>query len=498
MMNKLFPELEYIFRHALVRDVAYNSLLLTRRKEIHEKIGRAIEKLYPERLEEFCEVLGYHYLLSENWPKAYQYLKRSAQKAVRSNSLAEGVQFSLKAFSALTQMSPTNENKKEQIDLVLAMRGAMTRFGYPAEYLSLLQKTEKLAEELSETTKKLQLRSAMGVYFIYKAGDPQRGWNYLEECFQHGDIAENVSLMVPIGFDLCTSSLLSGDFHRVGKIAPKVIEIIERCRNDPLVYKRYLGVYARILAQLAISTESAGDMPGTDQLFNKALAIARQSGNRACEAYCLWLYGISFAFNGDGEKAIHHLERSIEFLVETQTVILMGSAWSWLGFAQCVVGHADLGVEFTEKGLKLQTDLDVPFWRSTCHFCCSYAYFHLRDMGNALRHAELSEQLSLKNKEKQVHAISKAWLGRVLAESDPLHIKVAEEVLLAGVREADGLGLARESAIGYLWLAESNIEGGRREEGLLYLQKASAMFQEMGMFHLLAKAMDIMARIEGA
>jgi predicted ATPase len=57
--------------------VAYNSLLLKRRKEIHEKIGKAIEELYPERLEEFYEMLAYHYArgclsLGELYDKAGQ------------------------------------------------------------------------------------------------------------------------------------------------------------------------------------------------------------------------------------------------------------------------------------------------------------------------------------------------------------------------------------------------------------------------------------------
>ena len=51
--KSLFPELEYIFKHGLTQEVAYNSLLIKRRKEIHERIGKAIEGLYPERLEEF-------------------------------------------------------------------------------------------------------------------------------------------------------------------------------------------------------------------------------------------------------------------------------------------------------------------------------------------------------------------------------------------------------------------------------------------------------------
>jgi predicted ATPase len=51
--KSLFPELEYVFKHALTQEVAYNSLLSNRRKEIHKRIGKAIEELYSENLEEF-------------------------------------------------------------------------------------------------------------------------------------------------------------------------------------------------------------------------------------------------------------------------------------------------------------------------------------------------------------------------------------------------------------------------------------------------------------
>ena len=91
--KNLFPELEYIFRHALVQEVAYNSLLITRRKEIHEKIGRAIENLHAQRLEEFYEMLAYHYSKSGNLFKAYEYLKQAAEKAIRKDSLFEGLRF---------------------------------------------------------------------------------------------------------------------------------------------------------------------------------------------------------------------------------------------------------------------------------------------------------------------------------------------------------------------------------------------------------------------
>ena len=90
--KSLFPELEYVFKHALIQEVAYNSLLLKRRQEIHEKIGHAIEELYPDRLEEFYEMLAYHYARGEDLEKASQYLTFSGNKAVRRNSALGGLQ----------------------------------------------------------------------------------------------------------------------------------------------------------------------------------------------------------------------------------------------------------------------------------------------------------------------------------------------------------------------------------------------------------------------
>jgi class 3 adenylate cyclase len=89
--KSLFPELEYVFKHALTQEVAYNSLLQKRRTEIHEKIGRAIEELYAERLEEFYEMLAYHYSKSENSEKAYQYLKLSGNKVAKNYSNSEAL-----------------------------------------------------------------------------------------------------------------------------------------------------------------------------------------------------------------------------------------------------------------------------------------------------------------------------------------------------------------------------------------------------------------------
>ena len=97
--RKLFPELEYIFKHALTQEVAYNSLLLQRRKEIHEKIGKAIEGLYPDRLDEFYEMLAYHATAAGQKERALRYLIRASERAHRTAAHREEATLLIRAFT---------------------------------------------------------------------------------------------------------------------------------------------------------------------------------------------------------------------------------------------------------------------------------------------------------------------------------------------------------------------------------------------------------------
>jgi tetratricopeptide (TPR) repeat protein len=89
--KSLFPELAYMFKHALTHEVAYNSLLVQRRKELHRLIGLAIEELYRDRLAEHYAVLAYHFSRAEEWAKAFEYLLKAGEKAAKAFANREAV-----------------------------------------------------------------------------------------------------------------------------------------------------------------------------------------------------------------------------------------------------------------------------------------------------------------------------------------------------------------------------------------------------------------------
>ena len=104
---RLFPDLEYTFKHALTYEVAYGSLLHDRRRALHAKIVETIEALYPDRLMEHVERLAHHAVRGEVWEKAMKYLQQAATQRIRPVSLPRGGA-ALRASVGGARLSPRN------------------------------------------------------------------------------------------------------------------------------------------------------------------------------------------------------------------------------------------------------------------------------------------------------------------------------------------------------------------------------------------------------
>jgi class 3 adenylate cyclase/tetratricopeptide (TPR) repeat protein len=195
--KQLFPELEYIFKHILTQEVAYNSLLLKRRKEIHEKIGKAIEDIYTDRLEEFYEMLAYHYSKSENFEKAFQYLKLSGLKAVNKHSLIEALRHYKEAKYALEQVPVSKEIKKEKLQLILLMTWPLRLLGFPEDSLEIFKEGESISNELGDNTSTTILESRIAICYSHQ-GNHSEGVRYAESAFEKAGKIQNIDLIAPV------------------------------------------------------------------------------------------------------------------------------------------------------------------------------------------------------------------------------------------------------------------------------------------------------------
>jgi len=98
------PEPAYAFRHALTQDVAYHSLLRERRKELHHRIGRAIEELHADRIAEHHAILAHHFSRAEIWDKAVAQLLAAGKEAIKAHALRDALALYGQAQAAADQL----------------------------------------------------------------------------------------------------------------------------------------------------------------------------------------------------------------------------------------------------------------------------------------------------------------------------------------------------------------------------------------------------------
>ena len=97
--RKRMEELEYLFKHALAQEAAYESILIQKRKELHNKVARSIEKVFNERLHEFYGMLAYHYSMGEDLDKAEEYMIKAGEEAMKSAASSEALNYFQEALS---------------------------------------------------------------------------------------------------------------------------------------------------------------------------------------------------------------------------------------------------------------------------------------------------------------------------------------------------------------------------------------------------------------
>src|SRR4029078_64336 len=143
-------DVEYIFKHALTQEVAYNSILQDRRKQLHDDVGRAIELLYPSSLDDHLPDLAHHYSRSGNQAKAVEYLRLAGVQAMARGALHQAVQ-NLESALVLLKAFPETPSRDELELQILSPLGTayIAVRGYAAPQVGpTFQRARQLCERI--------------------------------------------------------------------------------------------------------------------------------------------------------------------------------------------------------------------------------------------------------------------------------------------------------------------------------------------------------------
>jgi predicted ATPase len=172
-----FPEPEYTFKHALTQEVAYGSLLVERRRPLHERTARVIEERYRDRLDEHYGELAHHYGRSQNIPKAVEYLTLAGEQAVQRSAYAEAIRQVSRGVELVETRPESRERARQELPLQLALGGALTATqGYGApEAERAYARARDLCEQLGEASRLFETLQAQWVIHLVRAEHDRMG-----------------------------------------------------------------------------------------------------------------------------------------------------------------------------------------------------------------------------------------------------------------------------------------------------------------------------------
>ncbi len=164
-------DVEYIFKHALTQEVAYNSVLLEQRKLLHESIGRAIESLYGEHPDEHLEALAHHYSRASNGPKAGHYLRLAGQRAALRSAFSHAVTQFRAALELLRKLPADHERLREELATEIALAGTLLgyqSYGAPMEVEGGYLRAREIATQLDDKAALLAVLTGLTLFYRFR------------------------------------------------------------------------------------------------------------------------------------------------------------------------------------------------------------------------------------------------------------------------------------------------------------------------------------------
>jgi class 3 adenylate cyclase/tetratricopeptide (TPR) repeat protein len=296
----LLPEPAYVFKHAMIQEVAYNSLLLRQRRVLHRAVGVALEELYSERLAEHYEELAHHFTQGEVWAKAMVYSTLAGDRAAEAFANAEAKAHYARAVHAAAQVTPSPET------------GALARLY--AKHGAVLAVLGEFGRAVAAYQQALEL--------IRRTAD------------RRGEIDILVRLSVA--------------YKRFPREAP-VITTIEQA----LAMARDLddrACEARCLATRAsIRSDGYGQLVETTSDAEEALRLAREIGDPQLLMEALISLGRVLQWRAVFDRSLGYLQEGVELARLTHAGYRFGQAAFWIGHAYTARGAYENALQWYQQ-----------------------------------------------------------------------------------------------------------------------------------------------------
>jgi class 3 adenylate cyclase/tetratricopeptide (TPR) repeat protein len=481
--TRLFPDLEYTFKHALTHEVAYQGLLHDRQRALHARIAEAIERLAPERLAEQADRLAHHALRGELWEMAVAYLRQAGLRAMARGANREAIAHLEQALGALRRLPETRETVELAIDLHIDLRNALVPLGEWARMGDHLHEAERLARTLGDPRRLARIATFM-VTQCRATGD-------YDESIRFGREALSIArTLADLPIEVVATSLLGLTLRARGEFSAAAT-LLERnvvALKGDLRAERFGAAGIQSAASGAWLADALSELGRFDEAIGHAEA-AVQIAEAADHPYTLF-FGLSalgrvHLRRGDLPRATRVLERGLDLCRTWQIVVATPVIAATLGAAYALAGRADAALPLVAGAVEEFRGRPVHSWPALILLCAGMTCLSAGQTDEAARHARealaLSRRLGARGSE--AHALCLA--GDVASAGGAENAEAYYREALALATE---LGMRPLVAHCHFGLGKLYRRTGDQAKASEHLTTAATMYQEMDMGFWLAQA----------
>ncbi len=484
--TQFFPELEYVFKHAVIQDVAYQSLLAQRRKELHGAIGRAIEDLYADRLEEQAPILAYHYARSERQDKAIEYALLAGDRAARLYANAEAKTYYEQALTMARALPASPEAQRAEIDAALKLATVgVTREDMQRDQANL-QTARALAEQLQD-----QPRLARLLYWLgripYVLGDSRTALEYARQSLEIAELLGDQALVAPPVNLMARAYSLMSEFAKSAPLIERSVEQMKRLGNT--TEEASITAYAGWVLGLVGEFESAL------QYVDRGLQLARDIQNPFTEAAARFFHGIPRLLRGEWDGAIADFQEARRIAERTGDLFRVYMTKHWEGLACIRAGDPGRGRVLLEEALALSAQIGTKMQHSYVKANLAAALLAMGELDAAVPLCQEALRLAEEAGDHFGKALAHQTLAEALFRLDPADRPQAEGAIVEAIRVQQEIGAKPELARSYVSYARLLKAWGERERARGYLGQATGMFREMGMAWDLERAEQVLREL---
>lgn len=382
----LRPELEYLFRHGLVQDAAYTSLLRQERRELHGRVGVALEELYPDRIGELAPVLAMHFEQAGDAERAIEYYLAGARHALSQYAIQEAYA----AFNRAAELIETQDGdgsvelapaemerrRRRRIEVELGRADAGGYFRAPDETFDALEGIVGPAEELGdmELIGRVHTLIALGRLQNGEAATAPLVKRSLDRIAEVGKAVGDPSLLsMPMAL-VGLRNVFGGDVRMGVAQLEEALPLMEGRRDTVgpafgrgalAIGYGYLGEFEKadaaaaqanalagksdLIAQLdAMIAESMvhsikGDLEGAVPLARQCVEQSEETGATACMIASSWILGDAFYRQGKYAEARDVLRRGTDVAAVVDRKVWRPTLLAWLSSTQAALGAAEDG-----------------------------------------------------------------------------------------------------------------------------------------------------------